>query len=299
MIAKASLVACVILMAGCTAGAKGELDSVESSQAIVGGEGVSQEAAARNFPWVAAILDKSYSTQWWAEGAPRPSGSICGGSVVGSGDWIITAAHCVTNEAGKRTTPGRLLVGVGRALLSELKDNPDNVNTFAVTEVLVHPDYDAATVDSDVALLRLSARAPVPSVPIASDTVEGEMTTMIGWGDTIKKAGNLSDEEWDAAKRHFPNRLRTSSARLTTLEECRAAFEPLHYRVFPRNLCVSTRSNDTCQGDSGGPLLVRRDGGFAIAGLTSWGEGCKAGYPGVYSNLGAIRLTQWVRSNLR
>jgi len=184
-------------------------------------------------------------------------------------------------------------------LLSELKDNPDNVNTFAVTEVLVHPDYDAATVDSDVALLRLSARAPVPSVPIASDTVEGEMTTMIGWGDTIKKAGNLSDEEWDAAKRHFPNRLRTSSARLTTLEECRAAFEPLHYRVFPRNLCVSTRSNDTCQGDSGGPLLVRRDGGFAIAGLTSWGEGCKAGYPGVYSNLGAIRLTQWVRSNLR
>ena len=76
----------------------------------------------------------------------------------------VLAAARRASQSGSRVRNTRVDTG---ALLSELKDTPDNVNTFAVTQVLVHPDHDAETLDFDVALLRLGARAHVPSVPIA------------------------------------------------------------------------------------------------------------------------------------
>ena len=61
-------------------------------------------------------------------------------------------------------------------------------------------------------------------------------------------------------------------------------------------VCAYDGIHDTCQGDSGGPLMVPDGGGgFVLAGITSWGEGCaSAGKPGVYTRLGAPALNQWV-----
>ena len=47
------------------------------------------------------------------------------------------------------------------------------------------------------------------------------------------------------------------------------------------------------QGDSGGPLVCARDGGFKLAGLTSWGSGeCHTNYPNIYTRISSFR--DWV-----
>jgi secreted trypsin-like serine protease len=42
---------------------------------------------------------------------------------------------------------------------------------------------------------------------------------------------------------------------------------------------------DTCQGDSGGPLFAKPSGTFTQIGITSFGAGCAAGYPAVYTEV--------------
>ena len=70
-----------------------------------------------------------------------------------------------------------------------------------------------------------------------------------------------------------------------------------HYRDFhpTRMVCAGGGTTDTCDGDSGGPLMVS-DGAFPVlAGLTSWGERCATGVPGVYTRLGAPTSTVGAR----
>jgi trypsin len=68
---------------------------------------------------------------------------------------------------------------------------------------------------------------------------------------------------------------------------CEAAYSS--YGGITENMicaAVTGGGKDACQGDSGGPLV---SAGYLV-GIVSWGVGCaEARYPGVYSNVAALR----------
>ncbi|XP_053810973.1 LOW QUALITY PROTEIN: acrosin-like [Vidua chalybeata] len=58
--------------------------------------------------------------------------------------------------------------------------------------------------------------------------------------------------------------------------------------IHPRNLCAGYPHGSivTCQGDSGSPFICRDNEAdyYWLVGLNSWGKGCDARHPGIYTS---------------
>ena len=56
-------------------------------------------------------------------------------------------------------------------------------------------------------------------------------------------------------------------------------------------------TTDTCKGDSGGPLICKFGSqGYTLVGVTSWGIGCGARTPGVYTDINSY--IDWIDQNV-
>ena len=88
--------------------------------------------------------------------------------------------------------------------------------------------------------------------------------------------------------------------RTVTKVRCEQMFKNkgFDYLISDLMLCAGgEKGKDGCQGDSGGPLTQEVGGAHHLVGLVSWGEGCaRAGIPGVYTNVGALR--DWIEKTL-
>ncbi|XP_076636759.1 uncharacterized protein LOC143349409 [Colletes latitarsis] len=231
---------------------------------IIGG----RPAIRGSWPWQIAVLNRFRE-------------AFCGGTLISS-RWVLTAAHCIRKRLYVRIGEHDLTVKEGTEL--ELR----------VDSVTIHPEYDADTVDNDVAMLRLPiALTPSPSrgivcLPAPNQPLPvNQLCTIIGWGKS-----RVTD--------HFgTDVLHQAQIPIVSAEACRDVY--IDYRITDNMFCAGYRRGkmDSCAGDSGGPLLCRdprkSDHPWTIFGITSFGEGCgKRGKFGIYA-----RLSNYVRWIIR
>lgn len=237
---------------------------------IVGGTA----AALNAWPWQVQISTGGLGSR-----------HLCGGALLSS-RWVVTAAHCVNGK-----TAPILSVRVGSI------DREAGGQVVGVGHLLVHPAYSASVqYDNDIALLQLAqpialTASASPIVPLraleeAQFAHTGSQAIVTGWG-TTRSGGSYS---W---------RLLQATLPLFTAADCRSYSAYSSYQITDNMLCAGDLAGgqDACQGDSGGPLVVESgQGGYALAGIVSWGEGCaEPRYPGIYTRV--ARYQSWLEEN--
>lgn len=247
------------------------LASASPVTAIVGGSLVTSDSA---YGFTAAVY----------AGSSPASGQFCGGTLVSS-TVVVTAAHCTEEllhnlaadlplDPFRTRDPAgiRLKVMVGSRTLGTTRGEHRYV-------AVVHEHPDA---DLDVTVLELESPVTTPPIDFlrpgsaAALDAAGVTATITGWGRTSEGGSGSST-------------LKVAQVPIVSDLECARAYSR---QLEPDTmLCAGypQGGTDTCQGDSGGPLVVPGpNGGWLLAGATSWGHGCaRAGYPGVYAELRA------------
>ncbi|MFD9906397.1 S1 family peptidase [Streptomyces sp. NPDC059063] len=240
-----------------------------AANAIIGGTEVPNDA----HPFMVAVLEKG-------PGSVKDR-QFCGGSLV-TPDTVMTAAHCLVDDAGKPLKPKDVQTAVGRTVLSNTKQG--KIRNVAKGGILVHPRYLKGQEAYDVAFINLSKPvtgiSPIKLPTQGTDSLlrPGQKATVTGWGNT------------DTELTHTPDRLRKVRVPILSHAECRTTYGEYDAKV---NFCAGVEGKDSCQGDSGGPIFRTVPGREAPIqiGVVSYGDGCgDQGAPGVYTSVSSAKL---------
>ena len=225
---------------------------VERPLLVVGGH----DAAPGSWPSMAAIV---LSIQPDAR-----SGQFCGGTVIAP-TAVLTAAHCVRDDAGAVRSPAFFDVVVGRESLRAAGGQ-----RVHVASVHVHPLNDPQTVRYDAAILLLAEPVSAPPIRLASAADDaalgtpGSLALVAGWGAT------------DGGVSAFPDALQEAAIPLQSDAYCQSGLAGLPYDAASM-ACAAYDGDDAdvCNGDSGGPL-ARQDAAGAGRSSASCPGGSRA-----------------------
>ncbi|WP_310469113.1 serine protease [Sphingomonas sp.] len=239
-------------------------------------------ALAGGAPWQAQIYSNftSYSAEELAQKTFAELAHRCGGSLIAP-EWVLTAAHCISQEQvdkGYRVRLGATDLEAGDGI------------SFRIDRLVRHPAYDPKTNANDIALIRLAADEKTVAAPAGKVAVirlhgdeddpplaAGERVSATGWGKTAPGSDG----------RHSTMLMKVDLGVI----DC-ASVPAYAGRTDGAMLCAGAPGKDSCQGDSGGPLILTY-GEPLLVGVVSWGDGCAdAARPGVYMRVAAYR--DWI-----
>ena len=213
---------------------------------------------------------------------------FCGGTLVRA-NVVVTAAHCsdfVTRTEVQVLTGTRRLDGSGTR-----RD---------VSRIIMNPNWDPNTFDSDVAVWILKSNAagiekarlvrPAYEPVVGLNDVPRRVNTLVtGWGNTTGSGSS------------FPVNLQQVIVPLQPKADCNDA-DSYSGAITNNMICagLDAGGKDACQGDSGGPLTTRplgTSGGVGrydiLTGIVSWGIGCaEPELFGVYTRV--ARFRNWI-----
>jgi PKD repeat protein len=216
---------------------------------IIGGD----PAAQGEFPFMVALFHRpEQSTGFFFR---------CGGTFIAA-RWILTAAHCVSDQSLERTLPAssfEVLVGT--------RDLTSGGERVSVERIRVFGGFGAGSFAADdVALLELDGSFMIPRIAVQPRerpdlSRPGRVATAAGWGRTTR-TGSISTS------------LRKVDLPLISNGECQ---EMLAENVVASTICAGQlgASESICSGDSGGPLMVPAGDGWIQVGVTSFGRLCQ------------------------
>jgi TPR repeat protein len=229
---------------------------------------------------------------------------LCGGSLIATG-WVLTAAHCLTDNETKVATAGhRIRLGVFNPMA-------DEGISYPILRAIPHPQYDRQNnLVFDVALIQFDAsagrvgRARDPDsvrrrkaiAPASLDTldvgqrriVRGMPAYSYGWGWTETKGSKST------------NYLQIIIMEIMSEQACTAQTK-FTGEFRDAALCVGGRNGQqACYGDSGGPLVQfgNRGAQAVLIGVVSAGVRIKdktcgeTGLPSQYTRVAKVR--DWI-----
>lgn len=215
----------------------------------------------------------------------QTSSSVCGGTLIQS-NTVLTAAHCVSSLHSK------LVVYLGSDLKSAKSED-----FRRVSHIVVHPDFDKANLQNDIALifldsLTVSENIPgaYPSLPSSySETISLAPLTVIGSGN-MSSFGSIREKA-----------LRSVTVERLDIDLCREK-GGMYSKLSNKQICageIIKGGADACQGDSGGPLFQFTEEGKSptLLGVVSFGSGCgQKDAPGIYTDIS--KYLAWIQAAL-
>lgn len=198
----------------------------------------------------------------------------CGATFLGD-KWVLIAAHCVDSP-----NVSFFKMNVGEY---DLSDGAQNATDIA--NIYIHPDFNADTINNDIAVVELTESLNIPAVQLADAATTRQFAlanstvTVAGWGG---RKGYVQEEGPTA---DFPDILHKVDLTLLSNEQCIPRFGTT--RITNAMICAtSLEQKGSCQGDSGGPLVIDTNTGPQQVGIVSFGAGCAdPDFPGVYTRV--------------
>jgi secreted trypsin-like serine protease len=207
-------------------------------------------------------------------------GVMCGSVYLGTDSsgrpWVATAGHCADGLQRSHR------FGFGGRDVSSY----DASNTVGWVEAVAHPQWNARTLDNDIAVVRLAA-VPADARPVQlatpdSDAAVGEKVSISGYGYTAQPTSLCRLFGWCPPT---TNSLLETAVTVLSTAECTRTWSG----ADATHICVRdpAQVRGACNGDSGGPMF-RADG--TVVGLTSFGRtDCAPASPQVYTRVAAHR----------